>query len=1093
MPSGVVLAAAAASGSEPPLVELLGDEAADVRVEAERPVEEDTAVRRDRRFVTHQVAEHRRLAPVGMRALEHLVELLRVADEHRRPGGGRHRARIRQRDLAGLVDEEEVEALLVAVVCEQPGRPADDVAVGAVRVVEDVLDDLPRELRLGVPAARLLHALELQPTLGRGALDLGEELVDRAVARRGDADTLPFRDEPRDQPSGRPGLPGAGRALDHEMPWDGAARRGERLVAAPDREQQLGELVDVGRLDVAAEAVPAEDRLEHGVPPASVEQRPAEPLQRLLLRLRRVDVARDQRPRERHLVEHGAALQLERARVGIVVDNLARAPARRRVDRRAAELLLLRRVREREDRGLLLRPRLTERDETADRLRVLDELLRGEVEPVEEGPPERLALAVVVVEELRRELLQRVAAVEQRLANDAPRLLLRLHGLRLERLGRRERAEPRERLCPPLEQPVAEHARRDAVLAVVCGDRGEDRVVALDHPALELDDRRAALADLGGALEADQVLDLLEPVARPRDTEAALHDLVEVDEHLAAQQVVELGLTGAVAAHHPPERRDLVLRVVVDVQVGVLREPGVHLVDERLEGRALPVVVGRPPHGELVVRVGLAPEVLEAARVVPERVALEVEEEIARRRIGQQREPGGGLEREELVLVASALARDQLQPSLATELRERLVGHPGWAGLVVRARERGERGDVRLPEPLDLPPLDPGDPAEVVDRVPVRVAPWPELADPAPVDRERLGRRRIGDEALEPPLDAPLVGGELLRPERLHRLVPEQHVDPLRSDALQYSEPLAVEAELQDVRGLRVPRELRVESLVGPRADLRRRLHPDQEVRDTAPAVPDECRLVDDVDAGAHCGERLLAAARPVALELDRGDGEPLRAQAFEVGVLVLEPLAEDERGLVAGRRRLGKAPLGDLQRQCGEVLACKVRRHVGRRQPDTTVEDLHDGSIRAAAAAAYARPRLDDYPHRRRARAALFDKARRPVQVDLGVDRDLERIGQGVSGPEQLVQAPPVDAAEFAAVAPFERSGRHRFPPSPIDLPQSPEVLVSLSSIGLRAAIPRTRDRRLRARTPPGDGARAPTASGRQAPRARGRRGAPR
>ena len=218
---------------EPPLVELLGDEAADVRVEAERPVEEDTAVRRDRRVVTHQVAEHRRLAPVGMRALEHLVELLRVADEHRRPGGGRHRARIRQRDLAGLVDEEEVEALLVAAVREQPGRPADDVAVDAVRVVEDVLDDLPRELRLGVPAARLLHALELQPTLGRGALDLGEELVDRPVARRGDADTLPFRDEPRDQPSGRPGLPGAGRALDHEMPWDGAARRGERASPRP--------------------------------------------------------------------------------------------------------------------------------------------------------------------------------------------------------------------------------------------------------------------------------------------------------------------------------------------------------------------------------------------------------------------------------------------------------------------------------------------------------------------------------------------------------------------------------------------------------------------------------------------------------------------------------------------------------------------------------------------------------------------------------------------------------------------------------------------------------------------------------------------
>jgi len=66
----------------------------------------------------------------------------------------------------------------------------------------------------------------------------------------------------------------------------------------------------------------------------------------------------------------------------------------------------------------------------------------------------------------------------------------------------------------------------------------------------------------------------------------------------------------------------------------------------------------------------------------------------------------------------------------------------------------------------------------------VCVAAWLELADPAAIDGERLGQGRIGDEALEPPLDAPLVGGELPRPERLRRLVSEQHVDPLRLEAL---------------------------------------------------------------------------------------------------------------------------------------------------------------------------------------------------------------------------------------------------------------------------------------------------------------------
>ena len=114
---------------------------------------------------------------------------------------------------------------------------------------------------------------------------------------------------------------------------------------------------------------------------------------------------------------------------------------------------------------------------------------------------------------------------------------------------------------------------RDAVLAVVGVDLVEDRLVALDHPAFELDDRGAAVLDLGRALEVEQVLHLLEPVAGPRDAQAAPDDLEEVDEDLAAEQVVELGLARAVAAHHASQGGDLVLGVVVDVHVRVLREP----------------------------------------------------------------------------------------------------------------------------------------------------------------------------------------------------------------------------------------------------------------------------------------------------------------------------------------------------------------------------------------------------------------------------------------------------------------------------------------------------------------------------------------
>ena len=105
--------------------------------------------------------------------------------------------------------------------------------------------------------------------------------------------------------------------------------------------------------------------------------------------------------------------------------------------------------------------------------------------------------------------------------------------------------------------------------------------------------------------------------------------------------------------------------------------------------------------------------------LIPERVALEVEEEVARRRVGQQREARVRLRLQELVVVAAALARAQLERRLAAELLER-VRRPIPAGtrLVPARAERGERRDPAALEPLDLPPLDPGDAAEVVDRVP---------------------------------------------------------------------------------------------------------------------------------------------------------------------------------------------------------------------------------------------------------------------------------------------------------------------------------------------------------------------------------------
>ena len=148
----------------------------------------------------------------------------------------------------------------------------------------------------------------------------------------------------------------------------------------------------------------------------------------------------------------------------------------------------------------------------------------------------------------------------------------------------------------------------------------------------------------------------------------------------------------------------------------------------------------------------------------------------------------------------------------------------------------------------------------------------------------------------------------------------------LRLAPLDERELLVVEEELEDVGGLRGARELRVERLVG----AVRLLH--QEVGDAAPAVAREDGLVDDVRlagadrvGGGACGSVVVAVG---VGELE--DGEPLRAEALEVGPLVLEPLAKDQLRLLV----LDVGPL-DLparvrERERRQVLAGQERRDVG-------------------------------------------------------------------------------------------------------------------------------------------------------------------
>ncbi len=156
------------------------------------------------------------------------------------------------------------------------------------------------------------------------------------------------------------------------------------------------------------------------------------------------------------------------------------------------------------------------------------------------------------------------------------------------------------------------------------------------QPALVLQDARAAVGQVARPVEPIQRLQLLDRVRLLRDADAVADDAVEVDEHAAAEQSIDLVFPRRVAAHQALHDSRLVRRVVVDVHGRVDRQPVHDQVDDLLE-RSLLVRWGVRPEGSEAgpaVRVGghrvdHAPQVFEPV-VGRERVALQVEEEVAR-------------------------------------------------------------------------------------------------------------------------------------------------------------------------------------------------------------------------------------------------------------------------------------------------------------------------------------------------------------------------------------------------------------------------------------------------------------------------------
>ena len=299
--------------------------------------------------------------------------------------------------------------------------------------------------------------------------------------------------------------------------------------------------------------------------------------------------------------------------------------------------MLLGRERERVDEGLPVLLRLAGERDVADRVRVGHELLGVERLVVEVLPPLRLVLAAVVLEQVGEEppRLALLRAREQGGFDALPLLEQRLR--LLARLPLLRRRPPGELGRTELQQPAVQLVERAAVLLVVGADRVEDVLRARLQPLLERDGRAAPAADVLRALEAVELLDLLDRVAVEREPERLLRDPIEVDEHLAAEQLVELGLARPVLAHQALERRPLIRRVVVDVHAG---EPAAALVDQveqALEPGALGIAVERPDavvlRDAVVVEVEPAEQVLEAAPGLVPGVALEVEPDVAGRRL----------------------------------------------------------------------------------------------------------------------------------------------------------------------------------------------------------------------------------------------------------------------------------------------------------------------------------------------------------------------------------------------------------------------------------------------------------------------------
>ena len=201
--------------AQPALIGELGDGPAQLRGHPPRVGQEVAKFRRKRGVTGGNPAQGRLVHGFGVRALADLRQLLRVAEQQQPAAGLGHGQGVGQRELAGLVDHQQV---------QRPGRHFDPVMVHAVPPISAPPGEPSR--RATSFAERCSHGRAsacFTSLATRGGIDAGlgdrrlQQVLHHGVGLADDADFPAAGHQPGDDVRSHMGLAGPGRTLHRQV------------------------------------------------------------------------------------------------------------------------------------------------------------------------------------------------------------------------------------------------------------------------------------------------------------------------------------------------------------------------------------------------------------------------------------------------------------------------------------------------------------------------------------------------------------------------------------------------------------------------------------------------------------------------------------------------------------------------------------------------------------------------------------------------------------------------------------------------------------------------------------------------------------